>query len=74
MGDKVNETCRKHGISDATFYRWKSQFSGMTVSYLARLRELVAGNTKHMCHPRHVPSLFRQIENRQTTHPGSRFF
>lgn len=28
-GMKVNEVCRKHGISDATFYNWKSKFGGM---------------------------------------------
>ena len=35
---KVGETCRKHGVSDATCYKWKSQYSGMTVPHLAQLR------------------------------------
>lgn len=29
LGAKVGDTCRKHGISDATYYKWKSQYSGM---------------------------------------------
>ena len=31
LGAKVGDTCRKHGISDATYYKWKSQYSGMSV-------------------------------------------
>lgn len=46
LGAKVGETCRKHGISEPTYYKWKSQFGGMTVSHLARLRELQAENAK----------------------------
>ncbi|WP_404303071.1 transposase [Alicycliphilus denitrificans] len=46
MGAKVGETCRKHGISEPTYYKWKSQFSGMTVSHLAQLRELQEENAK----------------------------
>ena len=38
LGAKVGETCRKHGVSDATCYKWKSQYSGMTVPHLAQLR------------------------------------
>jgi putative transposase len=46
LGAKVNETCRKHGISEPTYYKWKSQFSGMTVPHLAQLRELQEENVK----------------------------
>jgi len=46
LGAKVGETCRKHGISEPTYYKWKSQFSGMTVSHLSQLRELQAENAK----------------------------
>ncbi|WP_376709681.1 transposase [Comamonas sp.] len=46
LGAKVNETCRKHGISEPTYYKWKSQFSGTTVSHLAQLRQLQDENAK----------------------------
>jgi len=45
-GAKTKELCRKHGISDATFYNWKAKFGGMTVSEARRLKELEAENTK----------------------------
>ena len=40
------ELCRKHGISDATFYTWKSKYGGMTVSEAARLRTLEDENRR----------------------------
>jgi putative transposase len=45
-GAKTKELCRRHGISDATFYNWKAKYSGMTVSEARRLRELEAENGK----------------------------
>ena len=36
-GAKVSELCRKHGMSDATLYKWKAKYGGMTVSELKRL-------------------------------------
>lgn len=45
-GVKVAELCRKHGISDGTFYNWKAKFGGMTVSEAQRLKELEAENGK----------------------------
>ena len=39
-GAKVAELCRKHGISDATYYNWKAKFGGMTVSDAQRLKAL----------------------------------
>ena len=43
---KVAEVCRKYGISDATYYNWKSKFSGMTVAEVQRLKALEAENAK----------------------------
>lgn len=48
-GAKVGETCRKHDISEPTYYKWKTQFSGMTASHLSQLRELQAENAKLKC-------------------------
>lgn len=45
-GLKTKELCRKHGISDATFYNWKAKFGGMTVSESARLRSLEEENRR----------------------------
>ena len=45
-GMKVAEVCRKHGISDATYYNWKSKFGGMSVSEAQRLRALEMENSK----------------------------
>jgi putative transposase len=45
-GAKVRELCRKHGISDATYYNWKAKYAGMTVSEARRLRELEHENAK----------------------------
>jgi putative transposase len=45
-GVPVKELCRKHGISDATFYNWKSKYGGMGASDLKRLKELEAENAK----------------------------
>ena len=45
-GAKVAELCRKHGISDATFYNWKAKYAGMSVAELRRLRELETENAK----------------------------
>jgi putative transposase len=45
-GQKVGEVCRQHGISDATYYRWKAQYGGLGVSELRRLRHLEEENPK----------------------------
>ena len=45
-GLPVAEVCRKHGISTATYYQWKSKFAGMSVNELKRVKELEAENAK----------------------------
>src|SRR5215467_232577 len=39
-GAKTADVCRKHGISDATFYKWKAKYGGLEVSEAKRLRSL----------------------------------
>jgi len=43
---KVSDVCRKHGISNQTFYAWKSKYGGMSVSDIKRLKELEDENAK----------------------------
>ena len=45
-GMKVEELCRKHGISSPTYYSWRAKFGGMTISDAKRLRALEAENSK----------------------------
>jgi putative transposase len=45
-GLSAAELCRKHGISDATFYNWRSKFGGMEVSEAKRLKQLEDENAK----------------------------
>ena len=40
VGRPVPELCREHGISSATFYKWRSKFGGMDASLMARRTEL----------------------------------
>ena len=46
LGAKTADLCRKHGISEATFYNWKSKFGGMDVSEAKRLKQLQDENGK----------------------------
>ncbi len=45
-GVAVTEVARKHGISAATFYQWRSKYGGMAVSDMQRLRELEQENAR----------------------------
>jgi putative transposase len=46
LGAKTGDLCRKHGISDATFYNWKAKYGGLDVSEAKRMRQLSDENTK----------------------------
>lgn len=45
-GAKTVDICRRHGISDATFYKWKAKYGGMEVSEAKRLKALEDENTR----------------------------
>lgn len=42
QGKSVTDICREHGISQPTFYQWKSKYSGMEVNQLKKMKELEA--------------------------------
>jgi len=45
-GVLVPELCRKHGMSSASFYKWRAKYGGMDVSHMKRLKELEAENAR----------------------------
>ena len=45
-GQKTADVCRRHGISEATFYKWKSKYGGMEVSDAKRLKVLETENAR----------------------------
>ncbi len=45
-GSKVGDICRKHGISQATFFNWKAKYGGMSSNQLKRLKELESENAR----------------------------
>lgn len=45
-GSPVPELCREHGISSATFYKWRSKFGGMDASMMSQLKELQDENRR----------------------------
>lgn len=45
-GIAVAELCREHGISSATFYKWRSKYSGMDASLIKRMKELEEENRR----------------------------
>jgi putative transposase len=46
VGAKTADLCRKHGVSEATFYNWKAKYGGMEVSEAKRLKALEEENAK----------------------------
>lgn len=45
-GAPVPELCREHGMSSATFYKWRSKYGGMDASMMSRLKELEEENRR----------------------------
>ena len=45
-GLAVGDVCRKHGISNATYYQWKSKYAGVSANELNRIKDLEAENGK----------------------------
>ncbi len=45
-GTPVPELCREHGMSNATFYKWRAKYGGMDASMVARLKELEIENRR----------------------------
>jgi len=45
-GVPVAELCREHGMSSASFYKWRSKYGGMDASMMARMKELEAENKR----------------------------
>ena len=45
-GVSVADLCREHGMSSATFYKWRAKYGGMDTSMIARLKELEAENKR----------------------------
>lgn len=46
QGKKVSEICRESGISEPTFYKWKSKYVGLSLSELQRIKELESENAR----------------------------
>jgi len=45
-GTPVPELCREHGMSSASFYKWRSKYGGMDASMMSRMKELEAENAR----------------------------
>ena len=45
-GTPVPELCREHGMSSATFYKWRAKYGGMDVGMMTRMKELEAENAR----------------------------
>jgi putative transposase len=75
-GVPVAELCRKHGVSDASIYKWKARFGGIEVSEAKRLKTLEDENTVRIRRgPRHLELRCGRISGwRSTTRRSTRQF
>ena len=64
-GMKVAEVCRKHGISEPTFYAWKAKFAGMSVSDAKRLKQLEDENAKLLAEAMLDNAVLKDITSRK---------
>lgn len=46
QADNIREVCRRHNLTEQTFYRWRNKYGGMDVSEVKRLRELEKENAE----------------------------
>lgn len=58
QGKKVSDLCREYGISQPTFYQWKSKYSGLDVNQLKRVKELEAEVSRYLA------GFFEQVKSR----------
>ena len=61
-GVPVSALCREHGMSSATFYKWRAKYGGMDASLMARMKELekMPGRAGHSLYP-HWPFLRQRL-------------
>ena len=62
QGVSVAELCREHGMSDATFYKWRAKFGGMDTSLMKRMKELEDEN-------RRLKQMYAEREARENPSP-----
>jgi len=63
-GVPVAQLCREHGMSNATFYKWRSKYGGMDASMMARLKELEEENRRlKKMHPKGIKYADERIKN-----------
>ncbi len=61
----VSELCREHGISSASFYKWRAKYGGMEVSMMKRLKELDVENAR-------LKKMYTEERIKAVNHPGYR--